>query len=162
VIQKALRSPRKKHVVLESGKVIVLSLPGVEFIGEINEQAKSQFLGNALALLFPIDWPEPFGLVMIEAMACGTPVLALRNGSVAEVIEDGVTSHIVESVDNAIHKMGSLLGLDRDRIRQQFEVRFASARMAHDYVRVYRTLLRDSIRHRALSGRQTQVPALAG
>jgi glycosyltransferase involved in cell wall biosynthesis len=141
----------------------LLSLPGVEFIGEINEQGKREFLGNALALLFPIDWPEPFGLVMIEAMACGTPVLAFRNGSVAEVIDDGVTGHIVESVDEGILKIGSLLGLDRDRVRRRFEERFTAARMANDYASVYQTLLRGSTaRHRALNGRLTLVPALAG
>ena len=141
----------------------LLNLPGVEFIGEINEQGKSQFLGNALALLSPIDWPEPFGLVMIEAMACGTPVLAFRNGSVAEVIDDGVTGHIVETVAEAILKIGSLTSLDRARVRRRFEERFASARMAHDYVRVYQRLLRASTaRHRAPNGRLTLVPALAG
>ena len=79
----------------------LLSLPGIEYIGEIDERAKSKFLGDARALLFPIDWPEPFGLVMIEAMACGTPVLAFRHGSVPEVIDDGVTGYVVDSVDEA-------------------------------------------------------------
>jgi len=92
------------------------SSPGFDYIGEINERAKGNFLGNARALLFPIDWPEPFGLVMIEAMACGTPVLAFRHGSVPEVIDEGVTGHVVDSIDEAIPKMGSLLALDRGRV----------------------------------------------
>jgi glycosyltransferase involved in cell wall biosynthesis len=144
----------------------LLDLPGVEFIGEINEQGKKQFLGDALALLFPIDWPEPFGLVMIEAMACGTPVLAFRNGSVTEVIDEGITGHIVDSVDDAILKIPSLMSLDRGRVRLRFEERFTSARMAHDYVRVYQSLLRDARdaipRRSALNGRLSLVPALAG
>jgi len=144
----------------------LLDLPGVEFIGEINEQGKRQFLGNALGLLFPIDWPEPFGLVMIEAMACGTPVLAFRNGSVAEVIDDGVTGHIVESVSEAILTIASLISLDRARVRRRFEERFTSTRMAHDYVRIYQSLLHDArestARHRALKGGpRLLVPALA-
>jgi glycosyltransferase involved in cell wall biosynthesis len=117
----------------------LLSLPGIDYIGEIDERAKDKFLGDARALLFPIDWPEPFGLVMIEAMACGTPVLAFRHGSVPEVIDEGVTGHVVDSVDEAILKMGSLLALDRGRVRRRFDERFSSARMAHDYVRVYQS-----------------------
>jgi glycosyltransferase involved in cell wall biosynthesis len=120
----------------------LLSLPGIDYIGEIDERAKGKFLGDARALLFPIDWPEPFGLVMIEAMACGTPVLAFRHGSAPEVIDEGVTGHVVESVEEAILKMGSLLALDRGRVRRRFDERFSSARMAHDYVRVYQSQLR--------------------
>ena len=161
----AAKVDRVDQVYFDSEIRPLLSLPGVEFIGEIDEQGKSNFLGNALGLLFPIDWPEPFGLVMIEAMACGTPVLAFRNGSVAEVIEDDVTGHIVDSVDEAILKIGSLIGLDRGRIRRRFEERFSSARMAQDYVRVYQSLLREvresTARHRALNGRLKLVPALA-
>jgi glycosyltransferase involved in cell wall biosynthesis len=162
-IKIAAKVDRTDQAYFETEIRPLLNLPGVEFIGEINEQGKSQFLGNALALLFPIDWPEPFGLVMIEAMACGTPVLAFRNGSVAEVIDDGVTGHIVETVAEAILKIGSLTNLDRARVRRRFEERFTSARMAHDYVRVCQTLLRDSTAlHRALNGRLTLVQALAG
>ena len=98
----------------------LLSLPGIEYIGEIDERRKNTFLGDARALLFPIDWPEPFGLVMIEAMACGTPVLAFRNGSVPEVIDSGVTGEVVDSVDEAICKIGSVLALDRGRVRRRF------------------------------------------
>ena len=113
----------------------------MEFIGEINERQKADFLGDARALLFPIAWPEPFGLVMIEAMACGTPVLAFRNGSAPEVVDDGVTGYVVDSVDEAICNIGSLLALDRGRVRRRFEERFTAARMARDYVAIYRQLL---------------------
>jgi len=115
---------------------------GVEFIGEINEQQKTAFLGQALALLFPVDWPEPFGLSMIEAMACGTPVLAFRCGSVPEIVEDGLTGMIVESMDEAIMAAPKVIALDRHRVRRRFEERFSAARMAKDYVNVYRALLR--------------------
>lgn len=115
--------------------------PGVEFVGEIDERQKAGFLGEAQALLFPIDWPEPFGLVMIEALACGTPVLAFDHGSVPEVIDDGVTGHIVGSVEEAICKLGQVLALDRRRVRRTFEQRFTATRMASDYVKVYRKLL---------------------
>lgn len=123
----------------------LLHLPGVEYIGEIPDSAKAAFLGNARALLFPIDWPEPFGLVMIEAMACGTPVMAFRNGSVPEVIDDGVTGCIVTSTDEAIRLMGYITSLDRARVRRRFEQRFTATRMAHDYVTAYRRQLGHSI-----------------
>ena len=123
----------------------LLDGPGVEFIGEINEGQKSEFLGNAAALLFPIDWPEPFGLVMIEAMACGTPVLAFRGGSVAEIIEDGTTGRIVESVEEAVQAMPSVLALDRRAVRARFEERFSATRMAADYVKLYQKMLRKRV-----------------
>ncbi len=110
----------------------------VEFIGEVDERSKTAFLGEARALLFPIDWPEPFGLVMIEAMACGTPVLAFRCGSVPEVIDDGLTGRIVDSMPEAITALPDVLGLDRRAIRRQFEERFTARRMAQDYVALYR------------------------
>ncbi len=119
----------------------LLKAPGVEFVGEINEQEKTDFLGQALALMFLIDWPEPFGLSMIEAMACGTPVLALRRGSVEEVVEDGLTGHIVDSVDQAAVTLPQVMGLDRRAVRRRFEERFTATRMAKDYVRVYKSLL---------------------
>jgi glycosyltransferase involved in cell wall biosynthesis len=122
--------------------VPLLNQPGVEFIGEIDERAKSDFLGNARALLFPVDWPEPFGLSMIEAMACGTPVLAFRCGSVPEIVDPGVTGVIVDTMDEAIRMLPQVLALDRRAVRQRFEHRFSVARMAKDYVHVYRTLLR--------------------
>ena len=114
----------------------LLDQPGIEFIGEISEKQKGRFLGEASALLFPIDWPEPFGLVMIEAIACGTPILAFRHGSVAEVVEDGITGHIVDSVDEAIRKIGRVLALDRARVRRRFEERFTAHRMAQDYINI--------------------------
>ena len=119
----------------------LLSLPGIEYIGEIDERRKNGFLGDARALLFPIDWPEPFGLVMIEAMACGTPVLGFRNGSVPEVIDSGITGAVVDSVTEAICKIGSVLALDRGRVRRRFDMRFSAARMAFDYTQIYRGLI---------------------
>jgi glycosyltransferase involved in cell wall biosynthesis len=115
---------------------------GIEFMGEIDESQKNEFLGNAAALLFPICWPEPFGLVMIEAMACATPVIAFREGSVAEVIVDGLTGFVVEPGDenaalDAIHSLGAL---NRTEIRAEFEQRFTARRMARDYLRLYDTL----------------------
>ncbi len=109
----------------------------VEFVGEVDERGKTKFLAEARALLFPIDWPEPFGLVMIEAMACGTPVLAFRHGSVAEVVDDGVTGRIVSSMDEAIAAVPQLLGMDRRKVRRRFEERFSAERMARDYVELY-------------------------
>jgi glycosyltransferase involved in cell wall biosynthesis len=122
----------------------LLDGPGVEFIGEINEQQKSQFLGEAGALLFPVDWPEPFGLSMIEAMACGTPVLAFRCGSVPEIVEDGVTGAIVDTMEEAIAALPHVLTLDRRTVRLRFEQRFSATRMARDYVDVYRALAESS------------------
>src|SRR4249919_87555 len=114
--------------------VPLLSDPGVEFIGEINERSKTEFLGQAQALLFPIDWPEPFGLVMIEAMACGTPVLAFRQGSVPEIIDQGVTGAVVDTMEEAVRMLPQVLALDRHAVRRRFEQRFSSARMSKDYV----------------------------
>jgi glycosyltransferase involved in cell wall biosynthesis len=110
----------------------------VQFIGELGGAEKDRLLGEALALLFPIDWPEPFGLVMIEAMACGTPVVAWRNGSVPEVIEDGVTGFVVDSVDEAVRAVGRVGELDRRDCRAVFEQRYDAARMARAYLDVYR------------------------
>lgn len=122
----------------------LLRQPGVEFIGEINEREKSKFLGEASGLLFPIDWPEPFGLVMIEAMACGTPVLAFNGGSVAEIVEPGVTGILVDTVEEANRKLADLLSLDRRLVRKRFESRFSASRMAGDYAKLYHHLLRSS------------------
>jgi glycosyltransferase involved in cell wall biosynthesis len=113
----------------------------VEFIGEVGGREKDEFLGNAYALLFPIDWPEPFGLVMIEAMACGTPVIAWRNGSVPEVIEDGVTGFVVSSIEEAVEAVERMASLSRHACRRVFEERFDAARMARDYLEVYRRLV---------------------
>jgi glycosyltransferase involved in cell wall biosynthesis len=122
----------------------LLDGPGVEFIGEINEYQKTQFLGQARALLFPVDWPEPFGLSMIEAMACGTPVLAFRCGSVPEIVDEGITGAIVETLEQAIAALPRVMALDRKKVRQRFEQRFSATRMAKDYVGVYHSLLEGS------------------
>jgi glycosyltransferase involved in cell wall biosynthesis len=114
---------------------------GVEFIGEINESQKSEFLGNALALLFTIDWPEPFGLVMIESMACGTPVIARRCGSVPEVIRDGVTGFIASEMDEMVAAVKKVATLSREGCRQEFERRFSVEVMAEKYERIYRELI---------------------
>ncbi|PYL81790.1 MAG: glycosyl transferase [Verrucomicrobia bacterium] len=122
----------------------LLGEPLVEFVGEISEGEKVDFLGNAYALLFPIDWPEPFGLVMIEAMACGTPVIAYRSGAVPEVMEEGYTGFIVEELEDAVEAVRRVRELSRKRCREVFEQRFTATRMAHDYVRVYERLIRDT------------------
>ncbi|MGR9173309.1 glycosyltransferase family 4 protein [Rhizobium sp. KDH_Rht_773_N] len=119
---------------------MVKSHSNVEFVGEINEHQKADFLGNAGALLFPIDWPEPFGLVMIEAMACGTPVIAFRCGSVPEVIDEDVSGVLVDSVQEAVENIEWALRLDRRKVRAAFEKRFTAERMARDYVDIYRQL----------------------
>ena len=124
--------------------------PHVEFIGEVDEQQKPGFLGNARALLFPIDWPEPFGLAMVEAMSCGTPVIAWANGSVPEIVEPGVTGIIVDSIDAAVAAVREVGRLDRAKVRARFEARFSAARMARDYLSVYRALGRVSAELRAL------------
>lgn len=120
----------------------LLKCGDIEFIGEIREEQKQDFLGNASGLLFPIAWREPFGLVMIEAMACGTPVIAFKNGSVPEVLEDGVTGFIVHSEDQAAHAVSHIGTLDRDRIRSEFERRFTAQRMAQNYLKLYAGLSR--------------------
>jgi glycosyltransferase involved in cell wall biosynthesis len=119
---------------------MVASHPNVEFIGEINELQKADFLGHARALLFPICWPEPFGLVMIEAMACGTPVIALAHGSVPEIIDHGVSGFVVNSMDEAAAAANAVGTLDRPAIRKRFEQRFTAERMARDYLTAYRRL----------------------
>ena len=115
----------------------MLNEPGVEFVGEIGEADKSEFLGNAHALLFPIDWPEPFGLAMIESMACGTPVIAYPCGSVAEVIDEGVTGCIVRDLDEAVRAVGTVAGMNRRECRLRFERRFTIERMVREYLDVY-------------------------
>ncbi len=113
----------------------------VEFVGEVNERQKQEFLGSAMAMLFPIDWPEPFGLVMIEAMACGTPVIAWRRGSVPEIIEDGVTGFVVDNEAEAIHAIERIPTLDRRQVRAAFERRFTARRMAESYRRGFERLI---------------------
>lgn len=123
----------------------LLDHPLVEFIGEIGEREKTAFLGDALALLFPIDWPEPFGMVMIEAMACATPVIAFARGSVPEVIDQGATGYIVRTEDEALDAIGRAAALDRARIRRVFDERFTSERMARDYLRLYASVTEPKI-----------------
>ena len=123
----------------------MLASPNVEYIGEIGDKDKSAFLSGAIALLVPIDWPEPFGLVMIESMACGTPVIAFNRGSVPEVIDEGLTGFIVEDEEGAIGAVDRLAHLSRARIRQRFEERFTARRMALDYLSVYRSLMETGV-----------------
>jgi glycosyltransferase involved in cell wall biosynthesis len=118
----------------------IKAAPNVEYIGEISDKDKAEFLSGAMVLLVPIDWPEPFGLVMIEAMACGTPVIAFNRGSVPEVVDEGVTGFIVEDETGAIGAVDRLGHLSREKIRRQFENRFTARRMAQDYLSVYRSL----------------------
>src|SRR6266478_3783849 len=118
----------------------LLSLPFIEYIGEISDHEKSEFLSGAIGLIMPINWPEPFGLVMIEALACGTPVIAFNRGSVPEIIEDGLTGFVVEDETSAIGAVSRLSQLNRHAIRKQFEKRFTARRMALDYLAAYRSL----------------------
>ena len=113
----------------------------VEYVGEIEEGQKAEFLGNAAGLVFPIDWPEPFGLAVIEAMACGTPVLAWNCGAMPEIVDPGVTGFLAESIEDAVASVPDLLGLDRRQVRRTFEARFSATRMARDYVAAYARLL---------------------
>ncbi len=128
------------HEVVEP----LLSDPLVEFIGEIGDAQKSDFLGNASALLFPIDWPEPFGLVMIEAMACGTPVIAWNRGSVPEVVEHGISGFVVDDMGEAVAAVARLERLKRRRVRRSFERRFSAEVMARNYLQLYWRLYRDA------------------
>jgi glycosyltransferase involved in cell wall biosynthesis len=118
-----------------------LDHPLIQYLGEINDAQKNDFLGNARALLFPIDWPEPFGLVMIESLACGTPVIAFRGGSVAEVMQHGVTGYVVDDLESAIEAANRIDLIDRRRCREAFERRFSADKMASRYVDVYQSLI---------------------
>jgi glycosyltransferase involved in cell wall biosynthesis len=133
-------------------KPLIQANPHVEFIGEINDQQKSAFLSGAHALLFPIDWPEPFGLVMIEAMACGTPVIAYPRGSVPEVVDEGVSGFIVHDEDAAVAALHRVHELDRAKVRAAFDRKWTARRMAEDYVGVYRELAHPVRRLRAVNG----------
>ncbi len=112
----------------------------IQFIGEITETEKNEFLGNAMALLFPVNWREPFGIVMIEAMACGVPVIAYPRGSVPEIIEDGITGYLVKNVESAVNAVARIPELDRRSCRRRFEQRFTAKRMALDYLTIYQGL----------------------
>ncbi len=136
------------HSVIEP---LILANPRVEFIGEVDDAGKQQLLSRALALLFPIDWPEPFGLVMIEANACGTPVIAWRQGSTPEIIEHGCNGLLVESIEGAVEAVRGLERLDRGRVRACFERRFSVARQAADYERIYRRLIQATTPQRRLA-----------
>jgi glycosyltransferase involved in cell wall biosynthesis len=122
----------------------LLSEPGIHYLGEINEEEKASLLGGAKALLFPIDWPEPFGMVVIEAMSCGTPVVAWNHGSVPELIEDGANGVIVDSIESAAAALRSVSAIDRRTCRAIFEERFTAERMAHDYLAIYEALQQQS------------------
>jgi glycosyltransferase involved in cell wall biosynthesis len=119
----------------------MLEHPLVEYIGEISDREKSDFLSGAIGLLVPINWPEPFGLVMIEAMACGTPVIAYNRGSVPEIVEEGLTGYVVEDEIGAVSAVHRLAQLDRGTVRKQFEIRFTARRMAVDYLAAYQSLM---------------------
>jgi glycosyltransferase involved in cell wall biosynthesis len=146
-LKMAAKVDRADHEYYDEKIKPLIDGTSVEYIGEINDQGKSEFLSGALALLVPINWPEPFGLVMIEAMACGTPVIAFNRGSVPEILEDGVTGFIVEDEQGAIGATYRLAELSRSKIREKFEARFTARRMAQDYVSVYRSLIERSAPH---------------
>jgi glycosyltransferase involved in cell wall biosynthesis len=135
----------------------LLDHPLIEFIGEIDDTKKSDFLGGALALLFPIDWPEPFGLVMIEAMAAGTPVIAWGQGSVPEVIDDGISGVIVSSLQEAVEAVERIRSMDRRAVRESFESRFTASRMAANYIRTFEGLVQGSGRPSTLARSTFQV-----
>ena len=140
---------------------MVKAHPNVEFIGEIDEHEKAAFLGEAAALLFPIDWPEPFGLVMIEAMACGTPVIALRRGSVPEIVEEGVSGFVVDTVEQATAAVRRIPNLDRAKVRNAFERRFTAERMTRGYLEIYRglaTMHSKPVQARTANGRRNVPP----
>ena len=130
----------------------LLNNPRVKWVGEISDQQKNDFLGNAYALLFPIDWPEPFGLVMIEAMACGTPVIAFESGSVPEVMENEVTGFVVRELDEAVEATRRVHDLSRARCREVFEKRFTATRMANDYINLYEQMLYPDAAYASASG----------
>jgi glycosyltransferase involved in cell wall biosynthesis len=121
----------------------LLENPWVEYVGELGQEEKNKFLGEALALLFPIDWPEPFGLVMIEAMACGTPTIAFRRGSVPEILEDGVSGFVVDNISNAVQAVERVSSIDRRGCRQAFEQRFTANRMALQYLSIFNQVLEE-------------------
>ena len=154
----AAKVDRVDHEYFDEQISPMIKAAKAEYIGEINDQDKSEFLSGAIALLVPIDWPEPFGLVMIEAMACGTPVIAFNRGSVPEIIEEGVTGFIVEDVNGAIGAVDRLGLLSREKIRKHFEARFTARRMAQDYLSVYRALMDEETPHLHLVSEKT--PAL--
>jgi glycosyltransferase involved in cell wall biosynthesis len=143
----AAKLPRAENRYFNATIKPLLDQDNVEFVGEVNDRQKQAFLGGAAALLFPINWPEPFGLVMIEAMACGTPVIAWPRGSVPEIVEDGITGFLVESEAEAVAAIGRIRDLDRRHIRERFDERFTARRMAEEYINSYRMLMFQSQMH---------------
>jgi glycosyltransferase involved in cell wall biosynthesis len=147
-LKMAAKIPRSETRYYKERVAPLLDGEQIQLVGELRDDAKANLLRGAAALLFPIDWPEPFGLVMIEAMACGTPVIAYRRGSVPEVIDDGLTGFIVDDEDQAVAAIERVGELDRRQVRATFERRFSARRMAEDYVRAYESLLAQD-NHRA-------------
>lgn len=139
----------------------LLSDPLIEYLGEITDAEKNEFLGQARALVCPYDWPEPFGLVLIEALACGTPVLAYRRGSIPEIIEDGVTGFVCEGIDEMTAAIQRIPEIDRRRCRRTFEQRFSVERMAHDYLRVYEQALGNTCENETEAGSFVPLPAFS-
>jgi glycosyltransferase involved in cell wall biosynthesis len=166
-LRMAAKIPRSETRYYREKLQPVIDGEQIRLIGEVNDSGKGELLRGAVALLFPIDWPEPFGLVMIEAMACGTPVIAYRRGSVPEVIDEGVTGFVVDSEEEALAAIRRVPDLDRRTVRAAFERRFTARRMANDYLRIYETMLEkrvglDSIDHlkRVIESHQTlRLPA---
>ena len=144
----AAKVDRADRVYFEEEIEPLLDHPLIEFIGEVDEVQKCDFVGNALGLLFPIDWMEPFGLVMIEAMSAGTPVIAWRNGSVPEIIRDGASGYIVESIEDAVDAVRKIKSLPRSEVRRYFESRFTAEHMARAYVDAYEAMIARSHRSR--------------
>jgi glycosyltransferase involved in cell wall biosynthesis len=140
----------------------LLNTPNVEFVGEINEQQKAAFLGDAYAYLFPIDWPEPFGLTMIEAMACGTPTIAFNRGSVPEVITNGVSGFVVDTVEEAVNAVRQAAKFDRTACRAEFIKRFSAPKMAQDYTKLYEMILtaKSATPDSAAAARDTEIDSL--
>jgi glycosyltransferase involved in cell wall biosynthesis len=138
----AAKVDRADHEYFETCIRPLLDRPGVRFIGEVGDTGKVELLGGAAALLFPVDWPEPFGLAMIEAMACGTPVVAWNCGSVPEIVDDGVTGRVVSSLEEAVAAVQEVAAFDRGAVRRRFEQRFTEERMVQDYLAVYEQVIR--------------------
>ena len=138
----AAKVSQKDQAYFDSEIRHLLNDPIIEFVGEIGEIEKGDFLGNAMAMLFPIDWPEPFGMVIIESFACGTPVIAYNHGSVPEIINDGKTGFIVESIDQALQAVNKIDKIKRKNCREEFETRFNVERMCKDYLNVYSQLIK--------------------
>jgi glycosyltransferase involved in cell wall biosynthesis len=154
-LQIAAKLPRSETAYFKKHLEPHIDGENVQLVGEVDEAKKQHFLDHASALLFPIYWPEPFGLVMIEAMACGTPVIAYRSGSVPEVIDDGVTGLIVDNEEEAVRAVNDVARLDRKKVRARFEERFSSLRMAREYETQYGKLISEAGARGNLQRRQS-------